>query len=115
MHRRVVVTGLGIIAPNGIGKETFWEACVSGRSGVGRITRFDSSPLPVQIAGEVASFDPLALGVSEKETVYLDRPTQFSIAASNMALEDAGLLDRLSEPERERTGVFMGSAMAGVD
>ncbi len=115
MHRRVVVTGLGIIAPNGIGKETFCEACVSGRSGVGRITRFDSSPLPVQIAGEVASFDALGLGVTEKEMVYLDRPTQFAIAAANMALEDAGLLDRLSEPERERTGVFMGSAMAGVD
>src|SRR5579884_1389922 len=115
MHRRVVVTGLGIIAPNGIGKENFWEACVSGRSGVGRITRFDSSPLPVQIAGEVASFDAMALGVTEKEMVYLDRPTQFAIAAANMALEDAGLLDRLSELERERTGVFMGSAMAGVD
>src|SRR5579884_3358313 len=115
MYRRVVITGMGVIAPNGIGKENFWDACISGRSGVRRITRFDASNLPSQIAGEVADFDPLALGVTEKECVYLDRATQFSIASANMALEDAGLMDRLSEEERERTGVFMGSAMAGVD
>ncbi|HLI09185.1 MAG TPA: beta-ketoacyl-[acyl-carrier-protein] synthase family protein [Ktedonobacteraceae bacterium] len=115
MHRRVVITGLGVIAPNGIGKEQFWDACVSGRSGVRRITRFDASSLPVQIAGEVPNFDPVALGVTEKESVYLDRATHFSIASANMALEDAGLLDKLSEEERERTGVYMGSAMAGID
>lgn len=115
MHRRVVITGLGVIAPNGTGKEQFWDACVSGRSGVRRITRFDASNLPSQIAGEVANFDPLALGVTEKEAVYLDRATQFSIAAANLALEDARLMDKLSEEERERTGVIIGSAMAGVD
>ena len=114
MHRRVVITGMGVIAPNGTGIENFWEACVSGRSGVRRITRFDASNLPSQIAGEVADFDPLALGVTEKECVYLDRATQFAIASSNMALQDAGLMGKLSEEERERTGVFIGSAMAGV-
>lgn len=115
MHRRVVITGMGVIAPNGIGKENFWDACVAGRSGVRRITRFDASNLPSQIAGEVADFDALALGVTEKECVYLDRATQFSIASANMALEDAHLMGKLSEEERERTGVFIGSAMAGVD
>jgi beta-ketoacyl-acyl-carrier-protein synthase II len=115
MHRRVVITGLGVIAPNGIGKERFWDACVSGRSGVRRITQFDASGLPVQIAGEVADFDSLSLGVTEKESVYLDRATQFAIASANMALEDAGLMGKLSEEERERTGVYMGSAMAAVE
>jgi beta-ketoacyl-acyl-carrier-protein synthase II len=114
MYRRVVISGLGVVAPNGIGKEEFWDACVSGRSGVRRISLFDASRFPAQIAGEVVGFDPLAHGVTEKEHVYVDRAAHFAIAASNMALEDAGLMDKLSEEERERTGVYMGSAMAGV-
>ena len=60
MQRRVVVTGLGVLASNGIGKENFWKACISGRSGIRRITRFDPSELNVQIAGEVVGFDELA-------------------------------------------------------
>lgn len=115
MHRRVVITGLGVVAPNGIGKEQFWDACVSGRSGVRHITHFDASRFPVQIAGEVVDFDPLAYGVTEKEFLYLDRATHFALAASQMALQDAGLMGKLGEEERERTGVFMGSAMAAVD
>ena len=56
--RRVAVTGLGVVAPNGIGKEDFWDACVEGRSGVGPITSFDASSFPIKIAGEVKNFDP---------------------------------------------------------
>src|SRR5438105_15370340 len=91
MQRRVVVTGLGVLAANGIGKEDFWKACISGRSGIRRITRFDPNPLPTQIAGELANFDPEALGVTAEECRNLDRGTQIAIAASNFALQDAGL------------------------
>lgn len=112
MKRRVVITGLGVVAPNGIGKERFWEACAAGKSGIRRITQFDASTIPSQIAGEVPDFVPEALGLTELETRYTDRNTQFALAAASMALEDAGLLGRLSEAERDEIGVYMGSAMA---
>lgn len=114
MKRRVVITGLGVVAPNGIGKEQFWEACVAGKSGVRRITTFDASSLPSQIAGEVPDFNP-APWLTEVETRYTDRNTQFALTAASMALEDARLLGRLSEEEREEIGVFMGSAMASSE
>ncbi len=112
-QRRVVITGLGIVAPNGIGKEDFWNACVSGQSGVRRITRFDASPLATRIAGEVANFDPELLGITPQEARSLDRGTQFAIAAANLALQDAALPAHLSKGERERFGVYLGSVMAG--
>src|SRR5205085_12502379 len=95
MQRRVVITGLGVVAPNGIGKEDFWNACISGRSGIRPVTRFDASPLPTRIAGEVADFDPAALGITSQEALYTDRNTQFALAAANLALRDAGLTDAL--------------------
>src|SRR5947209_1508835 len=100
MQRRVVITGLGVVAPNGVGKEDFWNACVSGRSGVRHVTRFDASPLPTRIAGEVANFEPEAFGITPQEALYTDRNTQFALAAANLALQDAGLIDALSEVER---------------
>ena len=121
MQRRVVITGLGVLAPNGTGKENFWSACLTGLSGIRRITRFDASNLPTQIAGEVQDFDPHALGLSAEESANLDRATQFALAAANLALEDGGIggIDRLSselhESEREATGVCIGTAMASVD
>ena len=115
MQRRVVITGLGVVAPNGIGKEAFWKACVSGRSGIGRVTRFDASPLNTQIAGEVADFDPQALGITPEEALNLDRGTQFALAAANLALQDAAFSTELSEGERDRFGVYLGSAMSIVD
>jgi len=90
-QKRVVITGLGVVAPNGIGKEDFWQACISGRSGVRRITRFDASFLPTQIAGEVVDFDPASLGLTKEETDILDRGTQFAVAAANLAFQDSGL------------------------
>lgn len=112
-QRRVVISGLGVVAPNGVGKEDFWHACVSGRSGIRRITQFDASSLPTRIAGEVPDFDPEMLGITPEETLNLDRSTQFGLAAANLALQDAALTTRLSEAERDRFGVFLGSAMAG--
>jgi beta-ketoacyl-acyl-carrier-protein synthase II len=114
LQRRVVITGLGVVAPNGIGKEDFWSACVSGRSGIRRITRFDASQLPTRIAGEVPDFEPEAFGISQKEALHTDRSTQFALAAASLAIQDAKLLDDLSEAERDRMGVYVGSAMATV-
>lgn len=111
--RRVVITGLGVVAPNGIGKDAFWNACINGKSGVRHITQFDASPLTAQIAGEVPDFDPLALGLTHDEIRKVDRATQFAIAASNLALKDAEL-EAMSEAERDRTGVYMGAAMASI-
>ena len=96
MLRRVVITGLGVLACNGIGKENFWQACISGRSGIKKITHFDASQLQSRIAGEITDFDPLTLGVMEIETFVTDRNTQFSLAAANLALKDAGLFNALS-------------------
>ena len=115
MQRRVVITGVGVIAPNGIGKEDFWQACIAGRSGIGRITRFDASALATQIAGEIDHFDPHALGISPQEVPNLDRGTQFALAAANLALQDAKVSGELNEVERERFGVYLGSAMAGSE
>jgi 3-oxoacyl-(acyl-carrier-protein) synthase len=116
--RRVVITGIGVVAPNGIGKEPFWHACIAGRSGIRQITHFDASPLPSQIAGEVAHFDPSTFGLTAAEIQHTDRATQFALASANLALADAGLLATsnldLSEAEREHMGVIIGSAMASV-
>src|SRR2546430_13599830 len=85
MQRRVVVTGLGVLAANGIGKENFWKACISGRSGIRRITRFDPSSLVTQIAGEIQDFDPQMLGLTPEECTGVDPGTQLAVAASNLA------------------------------
>src|SRR5205807_4839880 len=81
MQRRVVITGLGVLAANGTGKTDFWQASITGQSGIRRITRFDASPLPTQIAGEIANFDPQALGLTQEECSSLDRGTQLALAA----------------------------------
>ncbi|HYX49679.1 MAG TPA: beta-ketoacyl-[acyl-carrier-protein] synthase family protein, partial [Ktedonobacteraceae bacterium] len=95
--------------------EAFWDACISGRSGIRRITRFDASNLLVQIAGEVTNFCPEALGLTEDEHKTLDRAAQYAIAAANFAMQDAGLVNMLSEEEHDDIGVAIGTAMACVD
>lgn len=114
-QKRVVITGLGVVAPNGIGKEDFWQACISGRSGVRRITLFDANFLPTQIAGEVVGFDPASLGLTKEEAEVLDRGTQFAVAAANIAYYDSELPVELNEAERNTMGVIMGNAVASVD
>ncbi len=115
MQRRVVITGLGVLAANGIGKEQFWKACIAGRSGIQRITRFDASMFPTQIAGEIAAFDPAAYGLTSAECTRRERGTQLALAAAHLALEDAGLMPDVPEEERVMTGVYLGAAMASVE
>ncbi len=110
--RLVVITGLWVIAPNGQGKEEFWQACVAGRSGIKQITRFDASVLPTRIAGEVRDFQASAFGLSEDETAMLDRSTQFVLASANQALQDSGVGTML---DRATCGVAVGTAMGPVE
>ncbi|NOZ26172.1 MAG: beta-ketoacyl-ACP synthase II [Nitrospirae bacterium] len=109
--RRVVITGLGLITPLGIGVEENWSALLEGRSGIGTITSFDSSSLPVHIAGEVKGFDP-ADYIEQKEIKKMDRFIHFAIAASQMAVDDSGL--KISEANAERVGVVIGSGIGGL-
>jgi len=113
--RRVVITGLGVIAPNGSGKDAFWQACVAGRSGIGPISSFDASFLPTRIAGEVSAFEPLEFGMSNEEAAALDRGTSFALAAAHLAMIDGGLLATLSDVERDNMGVYIGTAMSSVE
>jgi len=90
--RRVVVTGLGVVAPNGVGKEEFWSNCVAGRSGVRPIQCFDASRHPVSVAGEVPAYDFSLFVPPEhrKSLKIMGRASQFGLAASVMAAEDSG-------------------------
>jgi 3-oxoacyl-[acyl-carrier-protein] synthase II len=108
--RRVVITGMGVVAPNGIGKGNFWDSLSHGRSAVRKITRFDASSYPCQIAAEVPDFDPLDY-MRPKSARRMDRFAQFAVACARMALEDAKL--QISEKDSNRVGVVMGSALGG--
>jgi len=112
MKRRVVITGMGAVAPNGIGLSNFWAATRDGVSGIAPITLFDASELPSRIAGEVKGFDPAAFGLNREQVEHRDRATQFALVASRMAVEDAALDFRLVD--RERTGVCIATAVSGV-
>lgn len=112
MPPRVVVTGLGAICPCGNDVPTIWSALVGGRSGIGPITRFDASDLPVRIAGEVRGFDPEAL-LGAKEARRTERHTQLALAAAEEALRDAGL--DLAAGDLGRVGAFVGSGIGGLD
>jgi 3-oxoacyl-[acyl-carrier-protein] synthase II len=107
--RRVVVTGMGAVSPNGIGREAFWDATRRGRSGVGRITRFDASRHQVQIAGEVTDFDESAY-VGPKERQHVSRAVPLAIAAAGEAVTDAGIEPAgMSRGELRTIGVLIGS------
>ena len=112
MKKRVVITGLGAVTPVGIGKDEFWQALLAGKSGVGKITRFDASQYTTQIAGEVKDFDP-TLYIDKKEAKRMDRCTQFAVAASKMAFEDSGI--DLENEDRARIGTMIGTGIGGMD
>ncbi len=112
MKNRVVVTGMAAITPIGTGIEKYWESLVAGKSGIDRITRFDTSAYPTQIAGEVKDFDP-GLYMDKKETRRMDRFTQFAVAGAKMAFEDAGLND--DNVGKERVGIVIGSGIGGIE
>lgn len=111
-NRRVVVTGLGLVTPNGIGKENFWQNLLAGKSGIGKITRFDTEEFPAQIAGEVKDFDPSEY-MDKREARRMDLFSQFAVAAGKLALEDANLKDGDFDPLR--AGAVIGSGIGGID
>ncbi|MDI6703193.1 MAG: beta-ketoacyl-ACP synthase II [bacterium] len=114
MKRRVVITGLGVITPIGIGKDAFWEAVKEGRSGIRRIESFDTSDLKVKIGGEIRNteFDPLNW-IDKKKIRHSGRETQFAIAAAQMALKDANLED-IRKLDPHRIGVIIGAGGGGL-
>jgi len=109
--KRVVVTGLGLITPVGIGVDASWHGLIEGRSGIGLITQFDASQFPTKIAGEVVGFNPEDF-IETKEIKKMDRFIHFAFAAATMAMNDSGL--KITEANAERTGVFVGSGMGGL-
>lgn len=111
MKRRVVVTGIGIISPLGTGIEKNWKGIIEGRSGIRRITRFDAANFPVQIAGEVPDFNPEVF-IEKKEIKKMDTFIQYALAASILAVQDAGL--EVTSENAERVGVYIGSGIGGL-
>lgn len=111
MKRRVVITGLGIVSPVGNDIPTAWDNIVNGRSGIGRITRFDPSALTAQIAGEVKGFD-VTQYITAKEAKTMDTFIHYGIAAGIQAWQDAGL--EVTEDNAERIGVIVGSGIGGL-
>jgi 3-oxoacyl-[acyl-carrier-protein] synthase II len=113
--RRVVVTGLGVVAPNGVGKEAFWSACLDGRSGVGPIRTFDATQHPVKIAAEVHDFDaaPFLPPGQRKSLKIMGRAMRFAVGAAGLAVRDSGL--ELAREDPERVGVVMGTGLVPVD
>lgn len=109
--RRVVVTGLGVVSPLGIGVDVFWKALINGTSGVGRITRFDTTGHGCQIAAEVKGFDPLQW-IDKKEVKKMDTFVRYALAAGLMAVEDAHL--KVSDGRQDRVGVLVGTGMGGI-
>jgi len=112
---RIVITGMGAVTPVGIGVANYWDGLISSKRGVGKITRFDASNLPVQFAGEVKDFDPEAF-MTKKQAKEMDLFMQFGYAAANEALTDAGLNPDEGELDinPERIGIVVGTAFAGV-
>jgi 3-oxoacyl-[acyl-carrier-protein] synthase II len=110
-RRRVVVTGLGIVSPVGIGVQTAWSNVIAGRSGIARITRFDSSTFASQIAGEVRDFD-VAKFIPAKEARRMDRFIHYGLAASIEAIADSGL--KVVPENAERIGAIVGSGIGGL-
>lgn len=109
--RRVVVTGLGLITPLGLSVETSWQNLVNGKSGIRRITSFDVSAFPTQIAGEVDNFNPEDY-VELKEVKKMDRFIHFAVAAATLAMNDSGI--KITNSNSDRVGVLVGSGMGGL-
>jgi beta-ketoacyl-acyl-carrier-protein synthase II len=112
VKRRVVVTGIGVISPNGIGKKNAWEGFSTGKSGVRLVDGFDVSVFNTKIAAEVRDFDPFKLGLSHQEVMRMDRYVQFGVAAGKMAIEDSKL--DFSKEDPQRIGVCLANAICGT-
>lgn len=112
MSNRVVITGLGVISPVGIGKDAFWNSLIEGKSGIGKITLFDATDYAAQIAGEVKDFNPTDY-IDRKEARHMDRYAQFAVAAAKLAFEDSGM--DLEKEDRDRIGTYIGAGIGGID
>ncbi|MCK4423350.1 MAG: beta-ketoacyl-ACP synthase II [Candidatus Omnitrophica bacterium] len=111
MSPRVVATGLGVVAPNGVGKDEFWNSVMEGRSGIGKISQFNASDYPTRIAGEVTGFNPKKF-MDHKQARRLSRFAQFALASAKMAIDDAQV-DIAQEPDF-RVGIALGTAVGGI-
>ncbi|QKG84651.1 beta-ketoacyl-ACP synthase II [Kroppenstedtia pulmonis] len=111
MTKRVVITGMGILSPIGNDIPTFWDNILQGQSGVGPVTQFDASDFPTRIAAEVKDFNPFNY-MERKESRRMDRFVQFAVAASQMALNDAGI--DIGKMDPSRVGVYVGSGIGGL-
>lgn len=112
MAQRVVVTGLGIVSPIGIGREVFWQNLVAGQNGISQITRFDTTGFDAKIAGEVKDFDPSQF-LDKKDARRMARFIQFAVAASKLAIADANLT--IGPDNANDIGVTIGSGIGGLD
>ncbi|MFH0763147.1 MAG: beta-ketoacyl-[acyl-carrier-protein] synthase family protein [Candidatus Omnitrophota bacterium] len=110
--RRVVITGVGVISPNGIGKDNVWQAMSSGKSAVRLVDGFDVALFNTRIAAEVRDFDPFKLGLTHEEAMRMDRYVQFGVVCGDMALKDSRL--DLSKENPERIGVCLANAICGT-
>lgn len=111
MKRRVVITGVGVISPVGNDSDTFWESLRTGKSGIDKITSFDVTDYPTQIAGEVKDFVPEDY-MDKKEVRRTDRFVQFALAAAKMAVKNSGL--EINEENADQIGVYIGSGIGGL-
>ncbi|MCX5709415.1 MAG: beta-ketoacyl-[acyl-carrier-protein] synthase family protein [Candidatus Omnitrophica bacterium] len=110
--RRVVITGIGVVSPNGIGKDNAWKGMSGGVSGIKRVDGFDVSVFNTKIAAEVRDFDPFKLGLTHAEAMRMDRYVQFGVVAGNMAIKDSGIDFAKEDPER--IGVCLANAICGT-
>jgi 3-oxoacyl-[acyl-carrier-protein] synthase II len=110
-RRRVVISGVGLVSPLGVGTGATWDALLAGKSGIGPITRFDASPFPTRIAGEVEGFDP-GLYMDKKDVKKSDTFIHFALAAAKFAMDDSGL--EIDDRNAERVGVIVGSGIGGL-
>ncbi len=111
-RRRVVITGLGAVTAQGLDAHSIWNACRSGCSGISEITAFDTTGFDTRIAAEIKEWDPSPFFETRREARRMDRFVQFAVAASRMAVQDAGL--EICDQNRDRIGVFIGSGIGGI-
>jgi 3-oxoacyl-[acyl-carrier-protein] synthase II len=110
--RRVVVTGIGVISPIGLSVKAYWNSLLEGESGIGKITRFDVSQYPTQIAGEIKGFNPQEFDIDSKKEKRIDLFGQYAVAAAKEAFETSGL--NMEEEDPYRCGVIVGSGIGGL-
>src|SRR4030043_1259419 len=106
--RRIVVTGLGVVSSVGIGKDDFWKAIINGKSGISRVSSFDTKEFRCHYGGEIKNFNPEEF-ISKRKLKFLGRTSQLSITATSLALKDARL--SLRNIDKKRIGVFVGTTM----